>query len=305
MKKKVTRLVAAAVVLVVLLVVGVFVWIDHLAKAGVEAGATYALGVETKADTVDVQVLAGQVEIAELNVDNPAGFDADHFVHLGRGRVAVSLGSLRQDKVVVPELTLSGVSVNLERKGSQANYTVILDELKKLQSGREADSAEPRQGKKFVVRHLAIDDVTVQMDLLPIGGELTRVPIKIQRLELRDVGSDTDEGVLLAQLTGIVMQAILDSVLKEGGGLIPPEIAADLASGLKDLEGLSTVAVQVVGDVTTMVNGEVKRVTDIATQFGDELGKPIEEGIEKAAKELEKGLGNLLAPAKTKDSPQR
>ncbi len=47
----------------VVLVVAVLLWIDHIAKAGVETGATYALGVNTTVDSVDVGVLTGGVQL--------------------------------------------------------------------------------------------------------------------------------------------------------------------------------------------------------------------------------------------------
>ena len=206
--KKIKRLIVGLVVLLVVVVVAVVLWIDHIAKAGVETGATYALGVNTTVDSVDVGVLTGGVQMDALNVANPQGYGSDHFLRLGKGKVAVSLGSLMNETVILPELTLAGISMNLERRGAKGNYQVILDNLKKFESqeAAEPEPDEPKQGKKFVIEKVDISDVQVQVELLPIGGDATRLPVRIERIELKNVGSDSDGGVLLSELTGILIR---------------------------------------------------------------------------------------------------
>ena len=127
------KIIVVGLVVVVLLVVGAFFWIDSIAKAGVETGGTYALGVDTTLDGMDVGVLSGGVEMSALNVANPTGFESPHFLHLGTGRVAVSLGSLTEDKVVVPEFTLSGLSLNLESKSGKE--VMLVDGVRVVQAG--------------------------------------------------------------------------------------------------------------------------------------------------------------------------
>ena len=79
-------LIKIVVVLVLLLVIGVlttFFFIDRIAKAGVEKGATYALGVPTTLKSADVGVFAGTFAMSGLNVANPEGFDKEpHFLKL-------------------------------------------------------------------------------------------------------------------------------------------------------------------------------------------------------------------------------
>ena len=83
--KRIKWIVGAFVVVVVVLVVVVFLWIDHLAKMGIEKGSTYALGVDTTVDSVDIGILAGRSELSGLTVSNPKGFQTSHFLSLGNG----------------------------------------------------------------------------------------------------------------------------------------------------------------------------------------------------------------------------
>ena len=288
--KKMKKIVLGVVALVVILIVSAFVWIDHVAKVAVERGATFALGVDTSLDSMDVGVFSGSVEMAELDVANPSGFESPHFLHLGEGRVAVSLGSLLEDKVVVPELTLTGTGMNLERRAGKANYQVILDNLKKFESKENQPAEQQEAGKKFLFEKIAIRDVRVQVNLLPVGGKLTRLPITIEGIELRNVGSDSDQGVQMAELTSILLKAILASVVDKAGDLMPADVARELSKGLDGLKGLGDTTVQVVGEVTTQAG-------EAANQVGEKVDEAIKDGgksLEEAGKKLGEGLGGLL-----------
>jgi hypothetical protein len=302
--KWVLRIVLGLVLIVIIAVVVAFARIDQLAKAGVETGATYALGVNTTLDKMDVGVLSGNVEMDALNVNNPSGFSSPHFFQLNDGKVAVSLGTLMEEKVVLPELKLHGVSMNLERKGNKSNYQVILDNLKRFESGEKAPPKESKEGKKFVIDKVSIKDVDVQVDLLPVGGELTRVPVKIEEIELQDVGSDSADGVMLADLTGILIEAILQAVVEKSGDLLPADITAELRSGLSQLEGLGAAGTLVVGGVTTMVDGELKKVADRGQEAVKELeksGKELTEQVDEVGQTLEGTLGGLFDKKKKKE----
>jgi hypothetical protein len=311
MKKWVLRILVLVIVVIIGVPILAAVYIDSIARSAVEQGGTYALGVDTTLESMDVGMLSGSVDLARLSVGNPQGFSTPHFLRLDDGRFAVSLGTLMDDKVVAPELVLSGVNMNLERKGGKANYSVIIDNLKRFESDEKPDAEtptgaeSPKEGKKFVIEKVAINDVRVQVDLLPLGGELTRVPLRIERVELENVGSGSDGGIMLAQLTALLTEAILSAVVEKGGDLIPAEISGELAKGLEGLEGLKDATVKVIGQVTTELAEQVgdvtEQVTDQVGKVVDESGKKAAEGLEEAGKKLEEGLGGLLDRKKKED----
>lgn len=82
-----------------------------------------------------------------MRIANPEGFDGKPFLTLGEGSVDVSLGTLFEDVLEIPALTLSDLRGNLERRSGRANYEVILANL----AGREGDaSSAGREGKRYV-----------------------------------------------------------------------------------------------------------------------------------------------------------
>lgn len=265
--KNLVRLLVGLVVVLVVGLVALFIYIDQIAKAGIERGSTYALGVPTTLKRADVHIFGGRLELDVLNVSNPQGFASDHFLDLKSGNVEVTLNSLRQDVVHVPHLKLSGVDVSLEKKAGQSNYRVILDNLKRLQG----DPNQP--GKRFIIDRLVIKDVTVRVDMLGNvpAGDLTKASVPIDQVRLKKVGAEGGRGVTISELSGLVVKEILASAVQKGAALIPADIQGELRDKLNELT-----------DFDKLLEG-----VDL-----EGLGLP-EDVTEKAREELEKGLGGV------------
>jgi hypothetical protein len=273
---------------VVLLAVVGFVFIDSIAKSAIERGATYALGVPTTLGSADVGVFSGEFRMGDLHVANPEGFTAKQFLHLGEGFVAVSLGTLRQDTVELPALTLTNVQVSLEKKGSASNYGTIAENLKRLESGGGDPKAkeEHAEGKGYVIKEVVIKDVNVEVDMLPIGGELSRMKVPIKEIRLTDVGST--KSIKMGELTDVIIKAILAAVVANGADL-PADLTKDLGGTLQGLSGLDEMGIksmfesggkavaeigQATGDVTKQIEGAAKGVEDLGKGLGDRFKKP-------------------------------
>ncbi|MDM8004744.1 MAG: hypothetical protein QUV05_01140 [Phycisphaerae bacterium] len=283
MKKKMKKIILVVVIALVVLVVAVVLGIDRIAKTGTEVGATYALGVPTTLNSADIGILQGRSELQQLQVNNPEGFESPHFLKLNRGALSVSLGSLTSDLVEVPEFTLEGIDVSLEKKGAQSNYQVILDNLKKFESKAESEPAkkETKEGKRFVIREILIKDVKVRVKAAP----LVDVTVPIDEIRLRDVGSDSNKGVMISELTGTLLKAIILATAEKGGNLIPADVLGDLDGALKNLASLKDVGATLsvgVGEAAKEIGAGVQQAT-----------QQLQEGTKKAAEEAQKATGEL------------
>lgn len=331
--KLVLKLVAAVVVLIIIAVGVLVFYIDHLAKTGIEKGSTYALDVPTTVDDVSVGILRGEFEMTGLNVANPAGFNTPHFLNLGKGHTAVTLGSLMEETVEIKHIRLSDIDVNLEKNGGKANYQAILDALKKFESQSEDPPPdEAGSSKKFVVRLIEIENVQVHADVLPIGGELTRLHVVVPKITLQDIGTESDQGVVIAELTQIMVQAILKAIVDKAGGLLPTDLLGDLDSALaqlksldqlgvkltsetfKSVEALTEAGQKVVGETAKQVGEATKKIGDAVKDLPggtgdgvknvtDQIDKSVKDAA-KGADDLLKGVGGLLDPKKKKEPPK-
>ncbi len=291
--KKLAKLAVLLVVLVIAAVAAVFFYIDSIARRGIEVASTAALGVNTTLNKADVGILSGTFDMSGLNVSNPGGFQSPHFLALGDGGVAVSLGSLNRPTVELPYLKLSGIDVNLERRENKSNYQVILDHVKSLETGGGGPT-KPSGGpgvaeKKFIIREVKVTDINVHVDLLPIGGQLTKVSVPISEITLRDIGSGTDGGMVLRELVPTLLKAILAAAVQKGGEIMPAEVLGELQGSLAQLKSLESLGVSLSGDLQ-------KQIGDIAGQAAD-LSKGVQDAADKAKKAAEdvgKGLKDLI-----------
>lgn len=278
--KKLLKIAAVLVVLLIVALVACVIYIDSVARSGVEYAATRALGVKTSLGDMDVSILGSRVEMENLIVQNPEGFDAKNFLELDQGQVAVSLGTLTKKRVVIPTLHLKGLEMFLEKKDGKANYQVIMDNL-------ALKPVPPEDAKTYVINDLLLTDITVHANLLPVGGQLTQKSITIPEIQLRDVGSDNAGGVALEKLTGIIIQAVMEGVIKNAGDL-PVGLVAELGQGLGKLEEIPAQGVKII----------------------EQSGNELKESVGEAAKDINKaveGLGGLLGGKKkdaAKDAPK-
>lgn len=277
--------------LLVLVIVGLIVaavFIDSIARKGVEAGSSYALGVPTTLDKASVGILSGQFSMNGLRVDNPKGYNGK-FMDLGKGAVAVSLGSLASDTVVVPKFELADLRVDLERNSGGSNYDVILGNLKKLDKGEKPkDQSAPQ--KKFKIGEISITNVNVHLDLGGPSG-LTKVDVPIHEIKLTNVGSD-GSGVDIAKLTSIVLEAVLKAAVEKGGALIPADISGELRAHLSQLTGLDKLGVEAVGKLgeqATKIEGQVgKAAKDAEKGLQDQVNKSLQDLLKQPQKKPDK-----------------
>jgi hypothetical protein len=287
--KIILRLVLVLLAVVILAGLAVFFYVDAVAKRAVERGATTALGVETRLASADVQIFRGGVVLAQLDVANPKGFSSPHFLKLGSGDTAVSFATLRKPTIELPHLTLTGVDVNLQRNAGGSNYQIILDHLKgsETSGGPPGGTPSSEPATKYVIRDVTIRDILVHVDLL--GIDLGKLDLKIDEIKLKDVGSDTTGGMLMSELSGTILKAVLAAAIEKGKGIVPQDLINDLGGRLGDLKSLESLGVDVLarqaGEEFEKVNttleelrGKVQDITkDLPVTLPADLDKPLKD----------------------------
>jgi hypothetical protein len=314
---KLIKLLVVLGFLVLLLAVGAIVFafsqLNSIAKTAIEKGGTYAMGVDTKVDSVSVGLLSGKFSLSKLNIANPQGYAAPSFLALGSGSVALDAASLTQPVITLPTFALSDLTLSLERKAGQANYQTILDNLKKaadaISTATGSSSSAPSSGneKKLVINDLSIRNIQVNVDLLGADGavgqalnQATRVSIPIDEIKLQNVGKTGTgvggTGVTVSQLASIIVQAVLGAAADKGAGVLPADLLSDLQGRLASLGDLKSIPTQVLGNAQATVEQLGQQAIQNATnQVGKEAGKALEG--------LGKGLQNLIPP-KPADQPK-
>ena len=273
------RLAVAGFALLVAAVAVFFFYMDVIASSAIEKGASYALGVETNVGFVRILPLRGSIRISSLSVDNPPGFESRRMIELGDARASVDTGTLRSELIEVPSFVLRDVDVSLEKQGKTTNYGTVLGNLKRFEktdskpAPSETEGGVP--GKRYVIRELLIQDLTAHVVRSKELGSLGKLDVEIPEIRVQNVGAGNAKGVLMSELTNIIMKAIFTAILKNGN--LPDLLTGDLRSSLR---GLSSVPVSLVGITGGAVADQLPEpVGEAAKQLGGEAGRYIEKGL--------------------------
>lgn len=297
--KTAIKIIAVLLILLIIGIVGLVFFVlgnvNEIAKEAIERGGTYAMQVDTTVSTVDVNLGAGTATMSGLNIANPNGFDTDHFLNLGDSSARVNLESVRTDTIVMPEITLSGIDVILDKGGSPSNYNTILNSLKRFESEEQTTPDEAQPGKKLVIDRLLLEDINIRVANMPgVSLAVGDVAVNIPEIELRDIGKE--ESMTTAEVINLVVKTVLAAAVEAGGGIIPGDVLSELGNGLAGLESLSDLGIEAISDLNLDealggVQEEINRAAEDVQKSVDDAAKDIEDKIDDATKELKNIFG--------------
>ena len=226
--KSLYKILAGVVIAILVVAVLIGLFVDAAVKMGIEKAGTKELKVAVKVDSADLSILRGGLELNNVTINNPAGYQFEKMLELKNANVAVDTGSLLSDMVNIKYVRLDGVNVVLEQKGIGKNN------LQEIMSGIEKKEKPEKEGKKLHIDKLEITDITVNAKLLPIPGKQDTVTLKIAPITMTDLGGDKELDT--AKLTGIILAAIAKGIAEQGAGLLPGDMVNSIKSGLGDFE---------------------------------------------------------------------
>jgi hypothetical protein len=216
--------------LLVVLIVAVFLYLDRIVGSAIEEGATRALGVRTDVGGVQIALLRGHVGLTGLEIANPDGFSDEQFLRLGRVRVDIPPSALREDTVVIPSIALDDLELALEGSERGTNYGRILANLSQPGAGSAKSEPAPTAesgGKKFIVKELVAHNVKATLAVEGLGSKLANTSITLPEIRLHDLGAHSG-GMELSELIGQVTDGVVKSVVRQ-----QPELAGLMGSGLQ------------------------------------------------------------------------
>lgn len=273
--KRGPRLFLALLLGLVLLGTGALLFVDSLVEQAVERGGTHSLGVETRLDGASIGLMSGEFALTELAVSNPPGFEQPDFFALRGAQLELPLAALLEERITIPALVLEGITIDIERNSKGTNYGVILGNLERFESGESSpsDDAGSGEGKTFLLQRLVLRDIRAQVNLVPAGGDLTRLSLSVPEIVVEDLGSD----MTLAEICAMVVKTVVQATASAGGGVLPEELLKDLRGRVEGLEGVTRARLDAeLGKLEDKLQGEAKK-----------LGPEAENAVREASKKLD------------------
>ncbi|MCK5148934.1 AsmA family protein [bacterium] len=268
--------------LICFLIGGIYIFRNTLIHRAIDGAGAYALGTDTNIESVDVDLRHGHIVLKGLIIANPPGFDESPFLDIERIEIAFHPRSILTQSVRISYLSLKGVSLYLDKHEGTSNYEFILNHIQSLDS--TSANTETKQSGALIIDKLILEDIKVSATLLPLGGDVTRCNYGIDKIELKNLGTDEEEGLSTHQVFGIVTKALFSSALQIGGKVLPGPIRNGLNFALTPVWNLGELGINV---VAFTVGGAV----DVASFMGKgilNVGKGLGKGII--------GIGKAIIP---------
>jgi len=232
MKKILIKILVAILIVVVAAAALVHFLGDRALKVGIETAATKVLGVGVTVGDVSLSLLSGTLDLNNLVISNPDGYEHPNLLELGNGHVNVGVTSLLSDTVNIEDIRLDGVTVTIEQKGFSNNLNVVLASLPAGGAKEAKPEEEAAEDKKLQIANLEVSNVKVKVKLLPIPGRSDTVELTLAPIRMTNLGSD--EKMDTAKLTGKVLSAIAKGVAQEGADILPKELVGPIKSTLTE-----------------------------------------------------------------------
>jgi hypothetical protein len=249
MKKIIIRIVTVLILLVIVGLVVLFFSLNSIVKKGVETVGPKLTKVDVKLGSADISPFSGSGKLSKLFVGNPADFKTPYAMQMDSIKVAVEIGSVTKDTIVINEIDIESPEIQFDGGLSGNNLSKIQDNL----SSGDAKNAAPASSssgtekqKKFIVKDFVLRGAKVHLNVtVPAVNIPMSATVPIPDIHLQNIGQDSG-GVTAAELGQQVMKPLYDSVYKA---------AADLASGaVKNVENLGKGAVS---QVTSNIPGGI------------------------------------------------
>ena len=259
-------LVGGLVVVIAIVLYFVVSSLDSIIKAAVEKYGSEVTQVDVRLDRAKVSITSGEGALRGLTVGNPSGFETDRAFSLGEISVALDVGTVTQNPVVIKEIVIVAPEVTYELGSGGSNIDVIQRNVKAYGGtgkGKSKEKAAPKEddqeGRKLIIQHLYVRKGKVNVSAAMLKGET--MSAALPDIHLKDIGKQKG-GADPSEVVEILVRAISQSSVKAVGTLDLNKLvgsATESVAGMKgQIEGATagTVDAKSVGGALNKMLGD-------------------------------------------------
>jgi len=210
--------------------------LDRIVAAAIEKYGSEATGTTVEVSSVRLDLKDGKGSILHLRVGNPPGFSTPNVFSLEDISVAVDIGSITGNPVVIDQVTILSPRIAYEiDKDGRSNIELLKKKLagtpsKEPSGTRSGDSG----GKKVVIRRLVIDKGEIEIRVAALSGK--PLSATLPRLELKDLGGEGGDspGDIARQVLGPLVNQVAAAASGAGIGQYLDRGAGELKGALEE-----------------------------------------------------------------------
>lgn len=207
------------------------VWGNQFLRTAIISGASKALQVDVRLNKIDVKVFLGTVDLENMEIDNPEGYNHPTFIKLEHAYMDLNMPSLMSDTIDMEKVQLDDIHLVIEQKGNTNNLKQILNNLPKPETGEA--KPEKKTGKNVRIKVLEINNIEVKAKLIPVPGRADTVTLRIKPIRLENLG--TEEKIDMAGVTAKIITAISKGIAQQGADVLPTEMIGSLGKKSQEI----------------------------------------------------------------------
>ncbi len=169
--KWILRLFLALFLLIIIALIILYFSIDGIIKSKVEAAASSSTGQTTTLSSANLQ-LSGILTLNSLDIHNPSGYKSADFIAVPKTVITVKPSSLLTDTLIIPDITIDGLTLSLEQDGLKNNLGDVLafaHQQSADASSKPAGNSEAGKSKQLDIGKLTLTNVKVAASGFGVG----------------------------------------------------------------------------------------------------------------------------------------
>ena len=222
-KKKIWKILVGLLLFIVIAVVVILMYLGSIIAEATRTFGTAATGTKVAVKSVSVSLLAGDLAVKKLSIDNPSEYKNPQAFSFDLVSVDLDVNSLFTDTIIVNKIEIANVKIDFEPtiKGG-SNLTDIKNNIIKFAKGDKVDTPkepEPevetedesgqKKAKKVIIKSFIINkgEISVSSSLLK-----TSVALPLARMELNNIGKESDMPKVVSEIFSEIIESVVKTV---------------------------------------------------------------------------------------------
>ncbi len=258
MKKAVTILLGIIAALLIIVFIASVFFLSPIVKTAVEEAGPQVLGVDITLESADVQLLRGFINLQEMIIGNPEGFNTPYLFKLGELDIKIDVSSVLSDTIIINSILISGPRISYEKSLKTSNIAALLKNLEgeptekvpqedEPKEEEEAETPTDKPAKKVIIKDFLLEGSRLQLSATLTGGHALVIPLP--PIHLTDIGKESD-GASLTEILSKVFRAIFGAITQAISGSVKL-----LGHGAKFVGTTTLQGAALAGDATMAAGG--------------------------------------------------
>ena len=251
----------------ILLLILAFLFRDVLIENSIRHIGSIVTGTEVKIDSFRTS-LSGTVELKNIKVANPAGYQKPYAVEVDRVYVKLLPATLTSQEPVVELVEVAGVRIDMELKGAgRSNLTDIQGNVEKFAGGsassqkKDAGKAADPNAPSPLIKKIELTSMKISFSSSTLNSSL---PVPLAPIYLSNIGGKGKPlGQTLLEITSAVMGAV-----NAVGGTVMSGVDAIGTAGKKSVDAIGTAGKKSVDAIGTAGKSSVDAISNAGKSIG-------------------------------------